>query len=267
LSCISICFMSRKIVFLGFCILVFGSFIPGCQLFGNVPISPGTSTRTDQSSNIPPEIVSFTGSPVELFIGQSAILTWEVKGAYEIDISPNLGYVPAKGTKTVTPVDTTTYTLKAVNKEGASASKKVAISINKNVKAVDLALTEDDVRSRGFKFNMNTEPQAEGCSSTYRILFTSGRTTIENTIYIYDAKSFMMKVFNEDKYNSRVDITNPLYLIGDEGYVMTNKSSEPDESSYYSIKYIKKNVYVKVLGNVPFDWLEGYARLVEKKIQ
>lgn len=241
----------------------------GCQIFTNEPIQVELPSQSQQPVLNRPEIVSFEISPVEISLGQSATLAWEVKGATEIDLSPGMGYVPATGTKTVTPVERTVYTIRAVNKAG-SISKGVTVSVNKNLRAVELALTEEDVKPKSFKFDMNTEITAAGTSSTYRILFTRSsivKQILENSVYVYENKSFMQRVFDEDKYNIRVYITNPLLLIGDEGYIMTDKSSEPDIPPTFSIKFLKNNVYVKLIGNIPLNELEAFARLVEGRIR
>jgi hypothetical protein len=49
--------------------------------------------------------------------------------------------------------------------------------------------------------------------------------------------------------------------------VLTNKSSEPDIANTYSIKFLKNNVYVKLTGNIQLNDLEGFARLIEKRIR
>jgi hypothetical protein len=236
----------------------------------NQPDQIDPPSQSQQPSSNPPDIEVFEISPSEIALGQSATLSWDVKGANEIDLSPNMGYVPSKGNKTVTPVERTVYTLKAINKSGKTSTKQVTISVNKNLRAVELALTEEDVKPKSFKFNMNTEIVAAGCSSTYRILFIRDgieKENLENTIYVYENKTFMQKIFDEEKYNSRIYITNPLLLIGSEGYVLTNKSSEPDIANTYSIKFLKNNVYVKLTGNIPLNDLEGFARLIEKRIR
>ena len=67
-----------------------------------------------------PIIDSFTASPLTIVPGGSSTLEWNVAGADSITIEPSPGAVSAQGTATVTPAETSTYTLAATNRNGTT---------------------------------------------------------------------------------------------------------------------------------------------------
>jgi hypothetical protein len=80
--------------------------------------SAGTSTATatvtiGQAGS--PVITSFTANPTTLPTGQIATLQWVTSGATSVTIDQSVGAVNASGSKTVSPIATTTYTLTATN--------------------------------------------------------------------------------------------------------------------------------------------------------
>jgi len=77
-------------------------------------------------SNVPtgpaPVISSFTASPSTITPGQSSTLTWTVSGASYFVVSPQVGAIRGD-TVSVTPNQTTTYTLYSTNQYGRSTAK------------------------------------------------------------------------------------------------------------------------------------------------
>jgi hypothetical protein len=75
------------------------------------------------ASNVPqgaaPSIASFTASPTSASSGTQVTLSWQATGASYYVISPQIGAVRGSGA-TVTPAQTTTYTLYATNQYGRS---------------------------------------------------------------------------------------------------------------------------------------------------
>jgi hypothetical protein len=73
------------------------------------------------ASNVPqgaaPSITSFTASPTSVHSGMQVTLSWQASGAPYYVISPQIGAVRGN-TATVTPTQTTTYTLYATNQYG-----------------------------------------------------------------------------------------------------------------------------------------------------
>ncbi len=70
-----------------------------------------------------PTIVSFSSDQDSLIAGATATLSWEVSGATAIAIDQNIGTVPPHGSVEVSPAETTTYTLTAINNAGSSTAQ------------------------------------------------------------------------------------------------------------------------------------------------
>ena len=62
---------------------------------------------------IPVEIVSFEADSETVYIGETVTLSWEVTGADEITIEPDIGLVDASDTLEVAPEETTDYVITA----------------------------------------------------------------------------------------------------------------------------------------------------------
>ncbi len=67
-------------------------------------------------------IASFTVEPTTVARGQSAVLRWSVTASNNVSIDHGLGTVPAMGTLSVQPFDTTTYTLTASGFNGDTSA-------------------------------------------------------------------------------------------------------------------------------------------------
>ena len=75
----------------------------------------------------PPIIANFFATPSAIVRGGQSTLTWDVRNATDVTIS-EIGAVTAQGSSTVTPDQTTTYTLTARNDVGeASATAAVTV--------------------------------------------------------------------------------------------------------------------------------------------
>ncbi|MGH9627239.1 MAG: OmpA family protein [Bryobacteraceae bacterium] len=76
-----------------------------------------------------PEISVFEAEPSTIQKGQASTLRWEVTGEVtEVNISPGIGIVDAKGTRQVFPSDSTTYTL-AAKGPGGDAQRTASVTI------------------------------------------------------------------------------------------------------------------------------------------
>jgi hypothetical protein len=83
--------------------------------------------------------VKFTSSRSSFEHGQTATLNWSTQYATNVEITPDLGRVAARGSKLVGPLDNTTYQIKATG-PGGTVTATVEISVTK------ARLTEDVVR-------------------------------------------------------------------------------------------------------------------------
>jgi hypothetical protein len=89
----------------------------GCGVVDRLADPPGLS------------IQQFTATPTEIGAGGSSVLNWSVEGAETSEIDNGIGSVALRGTRTVRPDRTTTYTLVArTGTSTASASVRVVVN-------------------------------------------------------------------------------------------------------------------------------------------
>lgn len=82
------------------------------------PVVPGTS-----------QIIRFEGSPLNIQPGQQSTLSWTTTGATQVSIS-GVGAVTLNGSTTVSPAQTTTYTLSATSSDGKTVTAPVTITVS-----------------------------------------------------------------------------------------------------------------------------------------
>lgn len=84
---------------------------------------------TKSSTALPPVINAFASSPSAIIAGQSTTLSWSTTNATAASIDNGVGSVPATGSVTVAPTQTTVYTLTATGAGGsATAQTNVTVS-------------------------------------------------------------------------------------------------------------------------------------------
>jgi peptidoglycan-associated lipoprotein len=73
--------------------------------------------------------VSIQASPTSINKGQSTTLSWTSTDATQLTVAPDVGSVNAQGSTTVSPADSTTYTITASG-PGGSADSSVRVTVN-----------------------------------------------------------------------------------------------------------------------------------------
>lgn len=86
------------------------------------PVSNPKSPTPTVPSYKTPTILTFEAAPTSITAGAAATLTWEVTNASSVNISDGVGQVALKGTRSVLPQSTTTYTISATNQYGSSTA-------------------------------------------------------------------------------------------------------------------------------------------------
>lgn len=76
-----------------------------------------------------PVISSFASSSAEINVGQPVTLSWNVTGATSLSIDNGVGNVTGQSSIVVTPTETTTYRLTAVNGEGTT-TRSITVTVN-----------------------------------------------------------------------------------------------------------------------------------------
>ena len=73
-------------------------------------------------SSAPPPQITFSADPVTIHGAESSVLTWQSMNADSVSIDQGIGLVDADGSISVSPTETTTYTLTAINRVGVAAA-------------------------------------------------------------------------------------------------------------------------------------------------
>ena len=78
-----------------------------------------------------PVVTSFTANPPFIDSGQSVTLTWQTTNATTVSITPKIGNVPAaSGSVTISPTETTTYTLTATGESPTLTSSQITVGVD-----------------------------------------------------------------------------------------------------------------------------------------
>jgi len=95
--------------------------------------SSATTTVTTKAAL---RIVRFTATPSQISAGQQSIISWNVPGASTVSITPTVGSVNPSGTATVTPLQTTSYTLTATGPGSQQISQSLTITVGASTPSV-----------------------------------------------------------------------------------------------------------------------------------
>ncbi|MFT6595172.1 MAG: hypothetical protein ACJAT3_001144 [Akkermansiaceae bacterium] len=79
----------------------------------------------------PPSITIFEASPPFIDSGQNVTLSWDIKNATSVSISPSVGSVAAdRRNIVVAPTETTTYTITAIGESSPAATSQVTVGVD-----------------------------------------------------------------------------------------------------------------------------------------
>jgi hypothetical protein len=92
--------------------------------FAQAPPPAGFPGKPPQGP--PAEIVRFEAAPAAIDSGQSVTLRWEALNAFSLSIAPGVGAVATRGSRTLAPAATTTYTLSVT---GSGGTKTAATTV------------------------------------------------------------------------------------------------------------------------------------------
>ena len=84
-----------------------------------------SSLLAQRGAAIEPRILTFEAKPATIRPGESVQLIWQTEATRGLTIEPEIGPVAVRGSKQVSPAQTTTYTLSA----GATLSKTVTVTV------------------------------------------------------------------------------------------------------------------------------------------
>lgn len=226
----------------------------------NIP-APGTTASV-------PSIGVFSASPSNITGGQSSVLAWTVTGATSISIDNGVGNVAAGGSKTVSPAQTTTYTLTATNSVGAVVSKVTIVvgaagdtqppsapALNSATVAsstqVDLTWSgsTDNVGVSGYQVLRNGAVIATVSSSTrtYADTGVSG-----NANYVYSVRA-IDAAGNTSQPSNTIQVLTPAVQSG--GAQCPAPATDAFTGCYYSNTTLSGTpAFVRTDAQINFDW-------------
>jgi hypothetical protein len=121
-------------------------------------VSAGCSTPDNaavQAAKIPakPVINIFSAEPQLIKPGQAVTLQWDISNAMKVTISPEIGDVPSKWSKQISPSSTMTYILTATNEAGSNSSNVIVrVASSEVAKPGDISVGVDPVTGRNESF-------------------------------------------------------------------------------------------------------------------
>jgi cytoskeletal protein RodZ len=143
-----------------------------------------------------PAIVEFQANPNRINKGESTELRWTTRNARKVTIHPTIGTVTASGSKTISPTDTTTYTLAVIGSDRQRAKQALSIQVNPqaSVPSASLSATESTIlsgRSTTLRWRTTnaTEVMIQPGIGRVRTSGTKQVSPRENTTYTLTAKS------------------------------------------------------------------------------
>jgi peptidoglycan-associated lipoprotein len=104
-------------------------FAAGCSKHTPIPPPPpaptgsGNTAPTGNTNPVPGSpIATLTAEPTRIEAGQTANLSWSTSNANDVSINNGIGTVAASGRQSVSPINTTTYTLTANGPNGSTTA-------------------------------------------------------------------------------------------------------------------------------------------------
>jgi peptidoglycan-associated lipoprotein len=121
-------FRDRNVTLTASALVAVALFTAGCGNKHQIPAPPpapaGSAAAPTGAEGTPPGFptATLTAEPSRIEIGQSATLSWTTTNANDVSISNGIGTVAATGRQSVSPSDTTTYTLTAIGPNGRTTA-------------------------------------------------------------------------------------------------------------------------------------------------
>jgi hypothetical protein len=107
-----------------------------------------------------PIINKFVSNLTSINKGESVVLTWDVSGASSVNIEPAIGNVSFSGTRSITPTETTRYTLSASNESGVSTTSIEIKTVVASLPIVENNVVQAESGSVSYYKKINSVPMA-----------------------------------------------------------------------------------------------------------
>ena len=115
-------------------------FVIGVSAFGQAPPAPPSPTPAPapsyaRAATLPARIQKFTAQPESIKPGGSVTFQWATENPASVSIDPGIGKVRPRGTKTLSPSATTTYTLTVHGPKDQLVTQTVTVTVAGTVAA------------------------------------------------------------------------------------------------------------------------------------
>lgn len=152
----------------------------------------------------PPVILSFSASPGSVIAGGSSMLSWSVNGATSITVDNGVGDVTSFTSKSVTPAQTTTYTLTAANSAGTATAKvSVTVAAQRDTTPPSAPILTSAIAKSASEIDLAWAPSTDNVGVTgYQVIrsglaltLASGQAYVDvgaapNTTYSYAVRAY-----------------------------------------------------------------------------
>jgi len=147
-------------------------------LLGDPGASISLQINHTEGTTPAPKINAFTADPSKIKRGASSTLSWQTENADSCEIQPVVGAIEPNGSISVSPIESTSYTLTASG-TGQPATAKVTVSIENSAPVADsqAVLTDEDT---AITITL-TGTDVDGDSLTYTLTIQPGRGTLSGT--------------------------------------------------------------------------------------
>lgn len=161
----------------------------GCHKRVAAPNLPAAPSAEATPAAPGPPTCTLTAEPATVSIGQSATLTWTSQDASDLTLQPRLGREQAEGSTSVSPVESTTYTLSLTGPGGnGECSARVTVTPGappapsveeSNLPSSALAAATANMQDAFFDFNQSDlRPDAQD-ALTHDALFLKSHSGIQ----------------------------------------------------------------------------------------
>lgn len=138
----------------------------------------------------PAPTVSLNAEPDTIQKGESSTLSWTSEHATELDLEPNIGSVGAQGSRSVSPEESTTYTLTAKGPGGTeTATARITVTTppppppsSPAPSVSEEALFDQNIKDAFFDFNKSTIRPDAAKALTADAQFLNAHPSIDFTI-------------------------------------------------------------------------------------
>jgi hypothetical protein len=191
----------------------------GVSIHSTVTVTVGSTSG--------PQILRFEANPMSVQAGQQVTLSWATSGATSASISGGVGTVAANGSTTVTPAQTTTYTLTATSSDGKTVTSPLTVTVGAAAVPQVLAFTASPVSidagasakvcwqvtgasSISIVPNIGTGLSANDCASvnptattTYTLTATNSSGQMQSTVTVYVGQTRILSFNATPIYSTR----------------------------------------------------------------